>query len=373
MSVFEPSAQEHANLRQRGLRIVLWLAGIAIVLAILQVIGVDPIAWLKTLFSTMGKVSTGSLIGAITAQTINLLLTGLAYVAIWRSAYPQAKSVPAMQIVTCYIVSIALNGVLPLSIGTWTMLFMFLAIIPGATAAGMASGFGVSKIFFAVTGVITYGYLFYTISGAISQAVGGVENHLGALALIATLGVVLVVVLLKTFRQRFLPGWGKLKQGAAIMRTPRKLVLWVLVPQAIGFVAENAAVGFFMHGYGIPVSVHSILLNDAANSLATLTAVTPGGLGATQALTTLALSGIADPSTIAAYSLTQQLVLTAWSVLVALVAVVVFFGWRGGRTIITNSLVTARGEIREKRDERKDAKAERHAERRSERGASSDR
>ncbi len=354
--VFEPT-----TVPQKILRIVVWLAIVFGTLAALQAIGIDPIGWLRGVANSMADIEPKYLIAGIVFQTANVLLVGFAYVAIWRSAYPQAGKIPVGQVVACFVVSIALNSVLPMSIGSWVMLFMFLAIIPGATAAGMASGFGVSKMFFFVMGIITYAYLFISISGALNTAVGGIQNHLPALIAILIAVVILIVVLLKTFRQKAINSVKNLKQGAKILSTPKPLILLVLLPQALGYSFQILTTAAFMRGYGIPVSIGNIILNNAANSLATITAVTPGGVGATQGLTTIALHGVATPTQIAGYSLAQQLILTAWNCLLATVLVLVFFGWSGGRQIVTNSLVSAREDMHDKRVASKQAKAEKKA------------
>jgi uncharacterized membrane protein YbhN (UPF0104 family) len=348
---------EAVSLRARLLRIAMWLGGLLAVLVVLELIGVSPLNWLRAVFHAMGEIPPQYIVAGIFTQTCNLLLVGLAYVAIWRAAFPGSKAIPVMQIATCYIVSIALNGVLPMSLGTITMIFMFIAILPGATAAGVAAGYGVGQIFWAVASAFTYSYLFITVSGAINEAIGGIRNHLPALALILVGVVILVIVLFKLLRQKIHEGAANLKQGAVIMQSPSVFLLRVFLPCAIAFCFEIATVAIFMHGYGIPVSLRAILLNDAANSIATLTAVTPGGVGATQGLTTIALSGVAPPSQIAAYSLAQQLILTAWNCAFAVVCVTFFFGWAGGREIVTNSLVRARTELAEKRAAGKQAKA----------------
>ena len=350
---------ERAPLKARLVRIAVWLGGLLAVLLILEVIGISPLNWLRAVFHAMGEIPPQYIVAGIFTQTCNLLLVGLAYVAIWRSAFPRSASIPVMQIATCYIVSIALNGVLPMSLGTITMIFMFIAILPGATAAGVAAGYGVGQIFWAVASAFTYTYLFVTVSGAINEAIGGIRHHLPALLLILVGVTVLVIVLFKLLRQKLHDGAANLKEGVAIMRSPRTFLLRVFLPCAIAFGFEVTTVAIFMHGYGIPVSVSAILLNDAANSIATLTAVTPGGVGATQGLTAVALSGIAPPSQIAAYSLAQQLILTAWNCLFAVVCMTVFFGWAGGREIVSNSLVRARTELAEKRESGRRAKAER--------------
>ena len=147
----------------------------------------------------------------------------------------------------------------------------------------------------------------------------------------------------------------------SILRTPKRFLAYVLLPQFLGYCCQIGVTAAFMKGYGIPVSLGNILLNNAANSLATLTAVTPGGVGATQGLTTLALNGAASAQEIAAYSLSQQVVLTLWNCVLAAGLVLIFFGWSGGRAIVTNSLVTARTDMKDKREESKARKAAKKA------------
>ncbi len=348
---------EPAPPRKRIIRIVATLLAIAIVLALLQLVGVDLLGWVRALFLAMGEIPTPYIVAGIATQTINMTLVGLAYVAVWRAAYPGAKKLPIMQIVTCFVVGIALNGVLPMSMGSFVMAFMFLAIIPGATAAGVASGLGVNQIFFAVAGVLTYAFLFWTISGALNETIGGITNHLPVLLLILIGLLIGVVVLLKAFKQKALDAVENLKQGAAILQTPRRYLVRVLLLQVTAYSFQLLTSFIFMRGYDIPATISTVLLNNAANSIATLTAVTPGGVGTVQALTTVALNGIADPATIVAYSLTHQLTLTAWNCVFAALLVVVFFGWKGGKSIVTNSLVQARSEVKEKRAASKEAKA----------------
>ena len=352
---------EPATTHQRVVRIAAILLGLAAAFLLLQAIGVNPIGWCRSLITQMGRIPPAYLVAGIATQTANLLLCGLAYVTVWRAAYPGSRTLPVMQIATCYAVSIALNGVLPLNLGTFAMLFMFLAILPGATAAGMASGYGVFQAFFAVVGVLTYAYLFVAISGALNEAVGGIGNHLPALIAILAVAVVGVAILLRVFRQKAVDALRKMKQGAAILGNPRRYLIGVLLLQVIAYGFQLANVGVFMAGYGIPVSLGTIVLNNAANSVATLTAVTPGGVGATQGVTALALHGVASPATIAAFSLTRQLVLTAWDLVFAAGLVLVFFGYKGGRQIITNSLVQARAEVSERREASRERKAGKRA------------
>lgn len=348
---------EPVSTRRRVLRIALWLIAIAIVLALLEAVGIDLLGWLGDLVDVMRRIPLPYLIIGLLAHAVNVVLVGFAYVAIWRAAYPAAAAIPVLQIITCYAVGQALSGVLPLGIGTWTMLFMFLAIIPGATAAGIVAGYGVAKIFFFAVGVITYTFLFIVVSSAVTEQLGGVRENLGAFAVIGLLVIALIVLLLRVFRQRLKDTWAKLIAGGAILRHPKRWLALVILPQAIGYVFEVTASAAFMAGYGIPVTIRTVLLNDAAVSLSGLTAVTPGGVGTMQVLTTAALAGEAPASTVAAFSITHQLILTAGTAALAILLVAIAFGWAGGRSIVSNSLVRARAEVREKRANRHDGDA----------------
>jgi hypothetical protein len=57
-------------------------------------------------------------------------------------------------------VGTALDAVLPARLGTLVMLLMFVAIIPGASLAGVSGAFVVEKIFFTAANALLYLYLF---------------------------------------------------------------------------------------------------------------------------------------------------------------------------------------------------------------------
>ena len=52
-----------------------------------------------------------------------------------------------------------------------------------------------------------------------------------------------------------------------------------------------------------------------SNSISNTVAVTPGGAGVNQAFNVAALNDVTDSQTATAYSIAQQLVTTAWSLL----------------------------------------------------------
>jgi uncharacterized membrane protein YbhN (UPF0104 family) len=115
----------------------------------------------------------------------------------------------------------------------------------------------------------------------------------------------------------------------------------------------------FLAGYGITVSFHSVMSVMGGNSIANTVSVTPGGVGVNQAANVAALDDVTDPATATAYSLGQQLAITAWNIVFAVVVVLWAFGWAGGRLLVEQSYADARVKVEEQkaqRDERRTAK-----------------
>ena len=68
--------------------------------------------------------------------------------------------------------------------------------------------------------------------------------------------------------------------------------------------------------------------------------------------------GLCLPRNPSPYSISQQLVTTAWNILFAIIMVAIFFGWTGGKLLIGSSYVDAKQKAAEMRAERKQKKAE---------------
>src|SRR5512132_432469 len=136
----EPPLVEPASTGRRIVRVALWVVGLALAGALCQLFGIDLRGWISDLWDSLSSVAVGYLVLGLVFQTIQTVLTAVAWVAILRAAYPE-DGVKVLPILTCYAVSVALNGVLPANLGTLTMLFMFTAIIARATFAGIFAGY----------------------------------------------------------------------------------------------------------------------------------------------------------------------------------------------------------------------------------------
>jgi hypothetical protein len=110
----------------------------------------------------------------------------------------------------------------------------------------------------------------------------------------------------------------------------------------VGDVPPWAIVAVFLGAYGIPVSFHNVATVTASNSISNSVSATPGGVGVTQAMNSAALAGSVDASTATAYSIGQQLIVSAWDVVFAVILVCWVFGWSGGKALVESSYADAK-------------------------------
>lgn len=96
----------------------------------------------------------------------------------------------------------------------------------------------------------------------------------------------------------------------------------------------------------------------ASNSISNSVSATLGGVGVTHAMNSAAFSGEASAKTATAYSIGQQLIISAWDVLFAIVLVSWAFGWSGGKQLVESSYAEAKVKSSEMRESRKKKKSD---------------
>ena len=337
-------------------KVAAWLAGVVLAVLLLHLFGVDVRGWLSSLWDALTEISAGYLLAGWAVQSIQTTLTALGWFFILRAGFPNAP-LSYLQVLAAYAAGIALNGFLPANIGTFVMLLMFVAIIPGANFPGVLGGMVVQKIFFTAVGTFVYLYLFISVSGSLELQLGFVDDHPGLTVLILAGGGFLVFLLVRIFWRKLRGLWMKAKQGGAILARPRDYFIKVFLPSLGAWIAKLGVTAIFLAGYGIPVTFHSIMSVIGGNSLANTVSATPGGVGINQAVNALALDNYTDPATATAYSLGQQLAITAFNIVFATVLVVWAFGWSGGKLLVQESYVGAKAQVSEQKEKRAERKA----------------
>jgi uncharacterized membrane protein YbhN (UPF0104 family) len=342
--------------RRRLVKVVGWLVAIVLLVVVLNLLGVDVRGWLSSVWDALTEISARYLLAGWAVQLAQTTLTALAWYFILCAGFPYAE-LPYLQVLAAYATGVALNGFLPANLGTFVMLLMFVAIIPRSSFTGVLGGMVVEKIFFTAAGTFVYVYLFLSVPGSFELQLNLLHDHPGLVVLILLGAVFLLVLLGRIFWRRLQGLWAKAKQGGAILARPRDYFLKVVLPSLGAWFAKLGVTAIFLAGYGIPVTFHSIMSVIGGNSLANTVSATPGGVGVNQAVNAIALENYTDTATATAYSLGQQLAITAFNVGLACVLVVWAFGWTGGKLLVRQSYEDAKVKVAEQKEQRAAKKA----------------
>jgi uncharacterized membrane protein YbhN (UPF0104 family) len=352
-----PGGEGSRPLRRRLARIGVWIGGVALLILVLDLLGVPASDWIRELLRKVRDVPAWAVVSGVLLETAQTSLAAMAWWGILRSALPEVK-IPYRLILACYAVAVGLNSFLPANLGTWVMLLMFVTLLSGATLTIIISAQIVQKIPFSVFNVGLYLYLFLSVSGSFGIKLGFLEGHSALIALTLAGAVVLLVLLVRIFWPRLAKIRAEAASGGAILRSPRKTLTRLVLPELGSYAARLAIVAVFLGAYGIPVSFHNVATVTASNSISNSVSATPGGVGVTQAMNSAALSGSVDASTATAYSIGQQLIISAWDVLFAVILVSWVFGWSGGKALVESSYVDAKVRSKELKEKRKRRKPE---------------
>jgi uncharacterized membrane protein YbhN (UPF0104 family) len=334
-----------------------------VAVAVLNLLGVDVIGWLSDLWDEIKDVPPGYIVAGLTFQSAQTFFAGLSYYGILRAAYP--GQVELWPIVTAYAAGVAMNNFLPANIGTFTTLLMFVAIIPACTFPGALAAYLVQKIYITIAGTFVYLYLFLSVPGSFDANLGNISEHPVTTIGIAVGGVFLIVLLGRIFWRQVKKLWLKAKQGGAILSRPKEYLTRAFLPSFLSWLCKLIVIGIFLAAFAIPVTFESVMWVTGSGSLANVASFTPGAVGITQATNALALDTCCDVAreTAIDYSTAQQLITTAWNVLLATVLVVWVFGWTGGKLLVSESYEDAKEKVAEQKAQRAEKKADKRAER----------
>jgi uncharacterized membrane protein YbhN (UPF0104 family) len=347
--------------RRRLVKVAGWLAGTAVVVLLLHLVGVDVVGWLQDLWEEIKAVPAGYIVAGLVAQTGVTVLAGASYYGILSAAYPGEVSLGP--IVAAYAVGVAMNNFLPANIGTFVTLVMFVAIIASCTFAGALAAYIVQKIFFTIAGTFVYLYLFLSVPGSFEE---NLSNDHPVVTVAVVVGVVALIVLFgRIFWSKVKKLWAQAKKGGVILSQPRRYLTRVFLPSLLSWLCKLAVIGIFLAAFAIPVTFESIMWVTGSGSLANVVSFTPGAVGITQATNALALDTCCDVAqgTAFDYSTAQQLITTAWNTLFAVALVVWAFGWSGGKALVEQSYADAKVKIAEQKEQRAAKKSAKHAER----------
>ena len=122
-------------------------------------------------------------------------------------------------------------------------------------------------------------------------------------------------------------------------------------------------IGIFLAAFAIPVTFESIMwVRGPARSRTSSRSRRARSASPRRRTRSRSTPAATSPSNTAiAYSTAQQLITTAWNVVVALILVVLVFGWTGGKQLVGGSYGDAKVKLAEQKAQRAEKKAEKNA------------
>jgi uncharacterized membrane protein YbhN (UPF0104 family) len=287
--------------------------------------------WIADVFTRIGDVSVYWLAVALVLKTCESALIALGWRNILRAAYPTSD----LSFKTAWGASqggTAINAVAPAQAGTAAMIGIFRSRIRDSSVAGVTSATVVQSLFFtAVSVLLVIAVAIFrprTVSkGSPSDESGGfIAAHPLLVPAVAVAVIVVLILLWPRIKPWVAKEWAKAKQGAAIFGDWGRYARQVALVSAGSYACRIAVNVVFMAAFSIPLTVFTILLVAASHTLSGIFAITPGGVGQTQALDVATLKRYAPTDNVAAFSITQDSILTIWNVLLGIGVMLWAFG-----------------------------------------------
>lgn len=239
------------------------------------------------------------------------------------------------------------NTVMPMRGGTWAMLGIFDLSIPRARPPKLLAVWGVQSLAYLLFAAVTYLITAIGLPGQ-AQERGALTNAITSRPLVtagAAAGVMAMLAVAGYVGRRKLAGIRQqVREGIAILGTPKRYLRLVFLPSLASHLAKIAAYAVLLAAFGIPVSVWTVALALGSHALAGAVRFTPAGLGTTQAIDVVALKAYASAEVVTAYSLSEIAVTGLAAMVVSVVALVSAIGWRRIKRLFR---LSRRGELAE--------------------------
>ena len=291
----------------------------------------------QTFFESIADIAWGYLAAALVLSLAIQLARAHGWANALRAAYPGSR-VSETGIAASFLVGAGMNGILPARGGDALKIVLAKRSVERSSYPTIISSFAVLSPFDIAIGLLV---LLYAITQGLLPRPPRLPHlpafeitfwaaHPEVLMLTLTLigiGIVTLIAVLSRHVESF---WQHIKQGVAIFREPTRYVREVAAWQGVGWLCRFASFWLFLEAFHVGGSVENVLLVMSVQSITGALPFTPGGAGAQQALLVATLEG-ASRTVVLAYSVGQQLAVTAWSVTLAFAALIYFFrvsDWR---------------------------------------------
>jgi glycosyltransferase 2 family protein len=292
-------------------------------------------------FGRLAQIQIVPLLIGLTFFGLYLTIRSRAYFNVLRAAYPD-EEIAFRRIWGAYIAAYGFNNVIPARGGDVIKLFLVKNSIPGSSYSAVGASFFVELVYDAVMGVFILAFAFsqgvfpkppdFASLNAfdLSFFAGHFQFTLFLVTVLGAVGLLAFAVLSRRVRAF----WARVRQGVTILRDHRRYVREVFAVQFLGWLCRFTAFWFLLDAFNIGGSVENVLLVLGVNAVAAAVPFTPGGAGVQQAFLVKVFAGVATASTVAAYSVGQQIAIGAFSLALGFVALVTIFRFRSFKDVI---------------------------------------
>jgi hypothetical protein len=327
----------------RWRRATIWLASVAlsliVLLASLEFLrrqGLDPWKWLASIWTLIAAIPLPFVVLALALKASEVALNAYAWTTVLRASFPGMRF-SFRQTLGVVQGGVGIFAVVPPKFGGFAVLGLYrlaFPTIPIMTVLATRAVQGISStilgtLLFLAFMVVTAG--FGSHSGYLDVVVAFYTSQPLLATLLTALVIVAVLLLVRHGREWTHAVATQIALGGAILRTPRRYVLRVVVPTLLAFAFRWGVTATLLSAFGIPLSWETLLKVNVSHGIARSVQITPGGLGTVQAFDLVALGGVAPVDVIVAYSLSEATLLFAFNLLFGLVALIWAFGWERTR------------------------------------------
>jgi uncharacterized membrane protein YbhN (UPF0104 family) len=294
----------------------------------------------EVFFESIAEIAWGYVAAALLLSLALQLARAHGWANALRAAYPRSR-VSETGIAAAFLVGAGMNGILPARGGDALKIVLAKRSVERSSYPTIVSSFAVLSPFDMAIGVLV---LLYAITQGLLPRAPRLPHlpafeitfwaaHPEVLTLTLTLigiGIVVLIAILSRHVESF---WQRVKQGLAIFREPTRYLREVAAWQAVGWLCRFASFWLFLEAFHVGGSFQNVLLVMSVQSITGALPFTPGGAGAQQALLVATLEG-SSRVVVLAYSVGQQLAVTAWSVILAFAALLYVFRIGNWRTLV---------------------------------------
>jgi uncharacterized membrane protein YbhN (UPF0104 family) len=292
-------------------------------------------------FSSLADLRLGALFLALVAFTIYLTLRARASFNILRAAYPD-EPIRFRNIWGAYFAGYGFNAVIPARGGDVVRLFLTKTSVPHSSYPAVAASFTVELIYDVCMGSLIL--LFAFTQGVFPKPPDFAKLDAFDLSYFAQhprftlfLLTVLGVATLASFAWlsvRVKAFWERVKQGLTILRDRERYLREVFAVQFAGWCFRFLAFWMLLEAFRVGGSVKNVLLVLGVNAVSAAVPFTPQGAGVQQALLVKVFRGTATASTVAAYSVGQQIAIGALTFAIGFASLVLIFRVRSFKEAI---------------------------------------